>query len=425
MNYDESVKHLSPVQHKAVAHEKGPLLILSGAGSGKTRVIAHRIANLVMRMSVPPDEIMAVTFTNKATNEMRGRIQDLVGEQGTPTWIGTFHSLCNRILRPNITRLGYTENFTIYVEEVLKAANVPHVVLSGERFFDLPEIKDITAYIQCVVNPNDSVSMKRIINNPHRGIGVTPISLVQRYADAKEITFWEAIQCIEEAPTLHGSVKLRVAKFRELIESFSPDGPPTITVEAILDVSGYLEAATRGGTIKAESRRDNFREFVQAVSEYEESAGERATLEGFLHQVSEMVEPTSAKEEDTVKLMTLHSAKGLEFPIVFMIGVEEGLLPHKKCIEQPGGIEEERRLCYVGMTRAEEELYMSHAYCRKSFYPNPSRFLDEVPDEYISHDSHEPTTSTFRPFREQQPDELSEVQKEILTELRKYLEGGN
>lgn len=635
-NLGDLTKGLNTVQAEAVVHENGPLLILSGAGSGKTRVIAHRIAHLIQNCKVPPNNILAVTFTKKAAEEMRTRVRDLVG-MGVPEWIGTFHSLCNRILRENITRLGYERNFTIYdahdqrtlvkealrrmniemsdvydiiteisnakmeflspdtyldkaendyenmigeiyghyqdllmenngldfndlirltveliqehprvlqryqrqfyhimvdeyqdtnrgqylfvtalakksrnlcvvgdddqsiygwrqadirnildfekdypdakvlkleqnyrstnniltaasevihhnterkekrvwtdnpdgdlitayqatdpeneaiyvrskiqelvnageykyqdiailyrvnsqsrsFETALKHSEIPHQVVSGERFFERAEIKDVLAYLTAVVNPNDSVSLRRIINQPNRGIGLSATLRIKRWGEENGMRFHEALKNVHKMNGLHALKKACIQQFLAMLNTFDAesDEPSKVAVQ-ILNESGYYEWATQGGTIKAQSRADNIAELLTYMRDYEVTSRD-PSLAGFLERVVEEIgEQDALVDDNSVRLMTLHSAKGLEFPVVFMVGVEEGLLPHKRCYENQGGIEEERRLCYVGITRAEKKLYVSHAFSRSYQYPNPSRFIDEMPMNLIQFESH-------------------------------------
>ena len=629
-------KGLNAVQAEAVVHNEGPLLILSGAGSGKTRVIAHRIAYLMRHCHVPPGNILAVTFTKKAAEEMRSRVEELVGIMGVPEWIGTFHSLCNRILRENITRLGYDRNFTIYdahdqrtlvkeavkrlnietndvydiiteignakmaflspekymesvdsdyertiaevytnyqdllrenngvdfndlirltveliqehprvlknyqrqfshimvdeyqdtnhgqylfvnalanahrnicvvgdddqsiygwrnadirnildfekdypdakvlkleqnyrstqniltaaseviqhneerkekrvwtdnekgdlltvfqatdpnneaeyvtkrieklvetgeyahkdiailyrvnsqsraLETTLKKSEVPHQVISGERFLERAEIKDALAYFQAVVNQNDSVSLRRIINQPNRGLGLSTTIRIKNWSEERGLKFHEALKQIHKMDGLHALKKACVQQFLEQLRSFDADSDePSHVAAGILNETGYCEWATQGNTIKAQSRADNLAELLSYIREYETRTN-NASLANFLEVVTEEMGEQQPVEEDSVTLMTLHSAKGLEFPCVFMIGVEEGLLPHKRSHETEGGIEEERRLCYVGITRAEKRLFITHAFSRQFQYPNPSRFLDEIPTDLMQFETH-------------------------------------
>ncbi len=645
------LKSLNPVQREAVQHTDGPLLILSGAGSGKTRVITHRIAYLIRHRGVSPFNILAVTFTNKAAEEMRTRLENLIGQ--SQLWVATFHSTCAQILRRDIHHLGYNRSFTIYdttdqqtlikeliktlqlslnnprsvigeigrakcdfvspeeyakravgffeesvaqiypmyqdflrennaldfddlikltvelfeanpnvldnyqdkfryilvdeyqdtnrgqyllvhalaqkhqsicvvgdddqsiysfrgadinnildfeagypdtkvlrleqnyrstknileaayhvirnnqkrkekqiwtenrkgsaitlheapddireadyvlrqirewrgrrrkygdcvifyrinaqsrtFEDALRGANIPYQIVGGIRFYERMEVKDIMAYMRVIVNPADTISIKRIINVPRRGIGVATVQKIEDYAYEAGIPLFEAIQCVGEVSTLNNGAKNRVRAFAELIMSFHPNDPPARTAEDLLDRSGYLQTLRSEGTIEAQSREENLGELIAAVAEYEESDPE-PTLAGFLEKITLASDIDSMEDKsDVVTMMTLHSAKGLEFPIVFMVGIEEGLLPHQRSYNSEAELEEERRLCYVGLTRGQEHVYLTHARSRRLYrdidYRIPSRFIEEIPPELCDQGNayespRRPVVSTYDP----------------------------
>ena len=638
------LKSLNPVQREAVQHTEGPLLILSGAGSGKTRVITHRIAYLIRHHSVSPFSILAVTFTNKAAGEMKTRLESLIGRDIKPLWVSTFHSTCARILRRDIENLGYDRSFTIYdttdqltvvreilkksqlresqnnprailsriskaksdfvspemyaetaedffeqrvaqiypvyqtylrennaldfddlikltvelfdscpnvlafyqdkfryilvdeyqdtnrgqyrlvrglaqkhqnicvvgdddqsiyswrgadinnildfehdypdttvlrleqnyrstqnileaayqvvrnnrrrkekqlwtenkegtpitcyqaiddndeasyvlrqigawhtqgrkygecvifyrinaqsraFEDALRGANIPYQIVGSIRFYERMEIKDMISYMRVIANPADTISIKRIINVPRRGIGVATVQKIEDFAREEGLPLLEAIKRVNEISTLRAAAKDKVSAFAKLIEPFSPSDPPAQTAEALLDRSGYLESIRREGTIEAQGREENLRELIAAVSEYEENAAE-PTLGSFLEMIALVSDiDTMEDKSDVVMLMTLHSAKGLEFPIVFMVGIEEGLLPHQRSFASQAELEEERRLCYVGLTRAKEHAYLTHARARRLYrdidYRMPSRFIEEIPPELLNQgDTYQP-----------------------------------
>ena len=671
------LESLNPVQREAVQHTEGPLLILSGAGSGKTRVITHRIAYLIRHHGVSPYNILAVTFTNKAAEEMSRRTWGLIDENrpapevvpkpavpwladlhstlgargrhrfaGWVPWVATFHSSCARILRKEIQHLGYERSFTIYdtadqqtlikeliktlqlrlnnpgpvigeiskaksdfvspeeyakraigffeqsvaqiypmyqdflrqnnaldfddlinltvelfntnpnvlelyqkqfqyilvdeyqdtnrgqyllvnalaqkhqnicvvgdddqsiyswrgadinnildfeedypdttvlrlvqnyrstknileaayhvilnnqkrkekqiwtdnkkgsaitlheatedireadyvlrqirewrgrgrkygdcvifyrinaqsrtFEDALRGANVPYQIVGGIRFYERMEVKDIMAYMRVIVNPADTVSIKRIINVPRRGIGVATVQKIEDFAYDEGIPLFEAIQRVGEVSTLNNGAKNRVREFAELIASFNPNDPPARTAEDLLDRSDYLRTLRSEGTIEAQSREENLGELIAAVAEYEESELE-PTLAGFLEKITLVSDIDNMQDKsDMVTMMTLHSAKGLEFPIVFMVGIEEGLLPHQRSYDSEAELEEERRLCYVGLTRAQEHVYLTYARSRRLYrdidYRLPSRFIEEIPPELVNQAS--PYESPRRP----------------------------
>ena len=653
------LESLNPVQRQAVQHTEGSLLLLSGAGSGKTRVITHRIAHLIRQHGVSPFNILAVTFTNKAAGEMKTRLENLIGPTSKLLWVATFHSACARILRRDIERLGYSHSFTIYdtadqvtlikeilktlqlredqnnpravltlisksknelmtpemyantvddffeqrvaqiyrvyqdflrennaldfddlimlavellascpgvlefyqdkfqyilideyqdtnhsqyrlvralaqkhqnicvvgdddqsiyswrgadinnildferdypnttvlrleqnyrstqnileaayevvrnnrmrkekklwtqnktgdcircyeardendeaghvvqeierwrsrgvkygncvifyrinaqsrtFEDALREANIPYQIVGGLRFYERMEVKDVMAYLRIIVNPNDTISLRRVINVPRRGIGGTTVQRLENFAREERISLSDAITRVGEVTTLREAAREKVRGFVQLIESFKAGDPPAQTVERLLDLSGYLESLTRESTIEAQSRVENVRELISAAVEYEERETE-PTLTGFLEMVTLVADIDSMDDKsDVVTLMTLHSAKGLEFPIVFMVGMEEGLLPHQRSFASEAELEEERRLCYVGLTRAKEQVYLTYARERRLFgyvdYRTPSRFIEEIPLNLLDREdayqpARRPVVSSYDP---DQPD---------------------
>ena len=656
------LESLNPVQREAVQHTEGPLLLLSGAGSGKTRVITHRIAYLIRHYGVSPYNILAVTFTNKAAEEMRTRLENLIGQ--SQLWVATFHSTCAQILRRDIHHLGYDRSFTIYdtadqqtlvkeliktlqlslnnpgpvlgeisraksdfvspeayaskaigffeesvakiypmyqdylrqnnsldfddlikltvelfeanpnileyyqekfqyilvdeyqdtnrgqyllvhalaqnhhnicvvgdddqsiyswrgadinnildfekdyrgtkvlrleqnyrstknileaayhvirnnqkrkekqiwtdnktgsaitlheatddireadyvlrqirewrsrrrkygecvifyrinaqsrtFEDALRGANIPYQIVGGIRFYERMEVKDIMAYMRVIVNPADTVSIKRIINTPRRGIGVATVQKIEDFAYDEGIPLFEAIQHVDEVSTLNNGAKNKVRAFAELIASFNPHDPPARTAEDLLDRTGYLQALRSEGTIEAQTREENLGELIAAVTEYEESETE-PTLWAFLERITLASDIDNMEDKsDVVTMMTLHSAKGLEFPIVFMVGIEEGLLPHQRSYNSEAELEEERRLCYVGLTRAQEHVYLTHARSRRLYrdldYRIPSRFIEEIPAELVNQGTvpeSSPRQRVVSSYDPDEPDHEDEVQ---------------
>jgi DNA helicase-2/ATP-dependent DNA helicase PcrA len=270
------------------------------------------------------------------------------------------------------------------LEDVLVRQGVSYQVIGGPRFYERAEIKDAIAYLQVIDNPYDAVSLQRIANRPRRGIGDTSLARLQTWADAQGRSLWEATEFAEEAGV--GAAPLRaVSQFRTLIQSLQSGAlelPVAELVERTLDRSGYLEALEAERTIEAQGRVENLQELVGVAREYQETADE-PSLSSFLQEISLYSDQDAIRDQESlVTLMTLHNAKGLEFRAVYLIGMEEGIFPHARSIEEQG-IEEERRLCYVGMTRARELLTLTHASSRALFgyrgYNLPSRFLDELP----------------------------------------------
>ena len=638
---------LNEQQREAVYHTEGPLLILAGAGSGKTRVLTHRIAYLIEERGVNPWNILAITFTNKAAGEMRERVDDIVGFGSESIWVSTFHSTCVRILRRHIDRLGYDTNFTIYdtddqktlmrdickylqidtkiyrernllaaisaaknemvspegfrlraegdfsrqriasvyeeyekqmkannaldfddllvkavqllktqpdvldyyqerfryimvdeyqdtnnvqfqfvstlaakyrnlcvvgdddqsiykfrgadirnilnfenvfedakvikleqnyrstgtildaanavirnnrgrkdktlwtdngqgekielrqfdtgydeaeyivgdirghvdsgdcsyndnavlyrtnaqsrlFEEKLVSANIPYKLVGGVNFYARREIKDLLSYLKTIDNGKDDLAVRRIINVPKRGIGLTSVTRVQEYALQRGVSFYEAVLGADLIPGI-GRGLPKLESFAALIEHFrSEAGKMSILelLEDIIETTGYIEELKTEGEIEAEARIENIDELKNKAADYEESCqerGEAPTLGGFLEEVALVADIDSLDEDsDYVVLMTLHSAKGLEFPHVYLAGLEDGLFPSYMTVtsDNPEELEEERRLCYVGITRAMKQLTLTCARRRmvrgETQYNKMSRFLKEIPADLLS-----------------------------------------
>lgn len=639
MNLLES---LNPQQRAAVQCTEGPLLVLAGAGSGKTRVLTYRIAYLIKEKGVLPGSILALTFTNKAANEMKERILQLVGDLASEIWVSTFHSTCVRILRRDIEKIGYSRSFVIYddsdqleiikeclkelnynekyfnpknvravigqlkdqlkspedfskeaageyreeqmakiyalyedklkknnaldfddllnktlelfylrpdvldyyrrkfqyilvdeyqdtnfaqymfikllsdfhqnicvvgdddqsiygwrgadirnildfekdfptaktikleenyrsCQNILDAANeiirnnkgrkdkrlwtkkeqgekiqiytasneqeeaefvckeikrivekgrkpsdcavlyrmnaqsrvleealmkyaIPYRVYGGLRFYDRKEIKDIIAYLRLIVNPEDDVSFRRIVNVPKRGIGDATLAILEEYAVKNGESLFSVALDSKTNAVLNNRTAKRLADFVNLISTLMAMKEVmglTEFVQKLIEQTGYKEMLEAENTPESENRLENIKEFVSAAKEFEQANPEAGLVE-FLENValvSDLDKLDSANS--AITLMTLHSAKGLEFPVVFLTGLEEGLFPHSRSMESDDEIEEERRLCYVGITRAKERLYLSYAL-QRNLYGNPiintpSRFLREIPDHLKVH----------------------------------------
>ena len=641
MEDSEILKNLNQAQKKAVEHYKGPELVLAGAGSGKTRVLTRRIGYLINHYGVSPYNILAVTFTNKAANEMKERVKDMVGGVNRSLWVSTFHSFCVRILRREAEKLGYNKNFVIFdsldqrklVKEVLKSKNldpkktkprsvlnkisnaknelktpeqmsaisgsffdktaadiyeeyqkrlkennamdfddliqqtvilfeefplvlehyqerfkyilvdeyqdvnhaqyqlvnllaeryrnvcvvgdpdqgiygfrgadirnilnfeddypdvktirleqnyrskgnilkaaqaviknnasrkekelwtdqgegpklelyeakdekeeadfvcrtakeltkevdltyddlavlyrtnsqsrafedmlmkygIPYQIVGGVRFYERKEIKDIMAYLRLIYNPADDISFLRIINRPKRGIGAGTLGKVQDFAEANGLDLYEAALKSKANPALSGTYAKRVLHFTEIIEELRVEQEEIALArltEKLLDKSGYRHNLEEEKTAEAENRLENIEELFSVINEYMKNS-DNNTLAGFLEEVTLMADIDSMdKEQSVLTLMTVHSAKGLEFPVVFLVGMEDGIFPHSNSMFEQKGMEEERRLCYVGMTRAEERLYLSRAQVRLRFGERkmnpPSQFIEEIPSELLS-----------------------------------------
>jgi len=644
---------LNPVQREAVAATEGPVLVVAGAGSGKTRVLTYRIAHLIRDLGVPPNAILAITFTNKAANEMKERVERLVGGAVRAMWVSTFHSACARILRREAPRLGYRSAFSIYddsdalrlvtmcvrdldmdpkrfpprniraaisdaknelidyesfaqqgtgfyheqvadvyrlyqqrlleasamdfddllmitvelfgafpdvldhyqrrfqyvlvdeyqdtnraqymlvkqlsaqhrnlcvvgdsdqsiykfrgadirnildfesdypdarvvvlgqnyrsTEVILEAANsvisnnderkakhlwtargrgdlltryeaederdeaafvaeqinaledegrsasdiavfyrtnaqsrvleevfvrygIPYAVVGGVKFYERREVKDVLAYLRVLVNPDDQVALKRVINVPKRGLGSTSLGYLDRYAQGLGVSFHDGLVQVDDEPNLSARARKQVKEFLALLDvvrTKAQDGPRA-AVEAVLESTGYLAELQVEQTIEALGRVENVRELGTVAEEYEIGAegsiiGDEAwddldglrRLELFLESISLVADIDELEEGSaTVTLMTLHNAKGLEFPIIFIIGLDDGVFPHVRSLGDPSELEEERRLCYVGITRAQDRLFMTNAWSRMLWggtnYNPPSRFLSEIPEELVT-----------------------------------------
>lgn len=630
---------LNPVQQEAVTHKDGPVLIIAGAGSGKTRVLTYRIAYLVKEKGINPLDMLAITFTNKAANEMKERIAALVGGVSRAMWISTFHSTCARIMRQEAERLGYSKNFVIYdsndsarlvtycmrdlnidnkrypankvagaissaknelmdaetyamraqtyaervvadvyklyqdrlyksnafdfddlimvtvnlfqlfpsvletyqekfkyilideyqdtnlaqyelvrtlagkhrnlcvvgdedqsiykfrgadirnileferdypdckvikleqnyrsTKTILNAANyvmqnnrsrkpkalwtengegelitryqgeneheeatfvageiermvkagkqhkefavfyrtnaqsrvleeiflrygVPYRIIGGLRFYERAEIKDIIAYLRVLSNPQDTVSLKRIINVPRRGLGDTTIAKVDAYSLKHNINFSQALNNVDDINQLSSAAVKNIKKFLFLLDELQQikekETLENLT-KALLDATGYLAMYEAEGTMEAEGRAENVREFIGVIKEFEESRVS-CTLDEFLEEIALIADIDSYDDDsNAVTMMTLHNAKGLEFNIVFIVGMEDGIFPHIRSMTETSELEEERRLFYVGITRAMQNLYLCNAWSRNLWggvnYNSPSRFLHEIPADLI------------------------------------------
>ena len=283
------------------------------------------------------------------------------------------------------------------LEDVLVRQEIPYQVIGGPRFYERAEIKDAIAYLQVIDNTYDAVSLTRIANRPRRGIGDASLARLQTFADSQGISVWEALDRADEAGV--GAAPLKaVGRFRTLMQSSMAGAlelPVPELLERVLDKSGYLESLEAERTVEAQGRIENLLELVGVTREYQAQAEEPALSE-FLQQISLYSDQDDLSEERSlVSLMTLHNAKGLEFRAVFLIGMEEGVFPHSRSIEEQG-LEEERRLAYVGLTRAKERLTLTHASSRSLWgargFNLPSRFLDELPQEEIERDRLRPAS---------------------------------
>ncbi len=279
------------------------------------------------------------------------------------------------------------------LEEALMQQGIPYRVYGGLRFFERAEIKDALAYLRMTINRDDDPSFERIINTPTRGIGARTIDVIRDYARQHQISMWQASSDILKQQQLSARAANAVTIFIELIESMDSveaDLSLDQQVEIVIESSGLIEHYKKEKGERGQTRIENLEELVSAARQYTYDEDESLdTLTAFLsHAALEAGEGQADEWDDCVQLMTLHSAKGLEFPVVFLAGMEEGLFPHQLSLEEPGRLEEERRLCYVGMTRAKQQLYMTYAEIRRLYgkenYTRASRFVNEIPNEYIN-----------------------------------------
>ncbi len=276
------------------------------------------------------------------------------------------------------------------LEEVLNRFDIPYRLVGGLRFYERREVKDVLAYLRLAVNPADSVSLKRIINTPRRGIGKTTLENLEKAAAEIGDSLWNVIKDETSVKTLAGRASKSAIAFAKMVSSWQErvdNTSPTELVQEVLDNTGYIEDLKGKGTDEDLNRIENIQELYRAVVQFEEE-NEDATLSTFLANAALNSDNDNKDEGNQVTLMTLHASKGLEFPVVFMVGMEQGLFPSFRSLEDAAAIEEERRLCYVGITRAQDRLFLSHARERRTYSNNreistPSIFLSELPRDYI------------------------------------------
>jgi DNA helicase-2/ATP-dependent DNA helicase PcrA len=290
------------------------------------------------------------------------------------------------------------------LEDTLTRADIAYRVIGGTKFYERAEIKDAVAYLITLVNPHDVGAFTRIVNSPRRGIGSTSLSHVLSFANTTGVSIWEAASEPEQVPGLGApavkALRRFMATMHVLRERTESQASVAELLKELLQETGYLEALEAERTIEAQGRIENLEELVNVASEYDASEAETHSLAEFLQQVS-LRSDADDRSDDTgmVTLMTLHNAKGLEFGIVFLIGCEEGVFPHSRALDE-GGLEEERRLCYVGITRAERDLYMCYARTRNVFgsrtWGAPSRFIGEIPQALTDREEQRPSFAGIR-----------------------------
>jgi DNA helicase-2/ATP-dependent DNA helicase PcrA len=276
------------------------------------------------------------------------------------------------------------------LEEALMRRGMPYTVIGGVGFYERREVKDLIAYLRLVQNPADGMALRRILNVPPRGIGGKTVEEIERVAAARRLSLWDALAAVEEERALPPRATQPLQRFRELIQGVraaSAGASVKDLLERLLQQSGYAAALADEDTHESQDRLENLAELLSAAAQYD-AREENPTVAGFLDQVSLLSESDVARDDAPTVLMTLHSAKGLEFDWIFLAGLEEGLIPHARSLQSDEGLEEERRLCYVGMTRARERLFLTFAQSRQVFgqrrLGQPSRFLEEIPRDAVT-----------------------------------------
>ena len=307
-----------------------------------------------------------------------GKIQEMVETNPELNW-GDFALL----YRVNAQSRPFEDNFI--------RNNIPYNIVGGFKFYDRQEIKDSIAYLRLIVNPFDTVSLLRVINSPRRGIGKTSIDSLLKASHELEIPLWEIVRDETSVKTLAGRAAKSVNKFASMIKELQgklKELSGTEIFDQIMELSGYVDDLKKKGTEEADNRLENIYELYSAIAQYQEE-NEDTSLQGYLTNASLASDLDNLDEgQEKVSLMTLHSAKGLEFPIVFLVGLEQGTFPHVRSLNDPLSLEEERRLCYVGITRAQEQLFISHARERYVWGSKEmkmvSQFIQEIPEELIN-----------------------------------------
>ncbi len=329
-----------------------------------------------------PIKIREVDDEHAEARFVTGEIQRLVDEGTSRAEVAVFYR---------------TNSQSRVLEDTLVRAEIAYQVIGGTKFYERAEIKDALAYLTVLVNHQDIGSFTRIVNSPRRGIGNTTISRLLAYSNTSGETVWELAAAPEDVPGLGAAAIKSLRRFmgtmEVLAERAAAQPPISVLLNEVLTETGVLEALENERTIEAQGRIENLQELVNVAAEYD-SGTEEPSLEEFLQGLALVADAdVRVDDEGMVTLMTLHNAKGLEYPIVFIIGCEEGIFPHSRALDE-GGLEEERRLCYVGITRAERDLYLTSARSRTTFgtrnFGGPSRFLAEIPAQLTDHESQQP-----------------------------------
>jgi DNA helicase-2/ATP-dependent DNA helicase PcrA len=340
-----------------------------------------------------PVQLAEVGDEHEEARWVAGEIQRLGEEEG--------------VRREDVAVFYRTNAMSRVLEDTLVRFELPYQVIGGTKFYERAEIKDAVAYLSLLVNPSDQVSFGRVVNSPRRGIGNTSQGRIAAHANTTGLPIWEVVGQVEDVPGLGAAAIKAVSRFHETIEALAARVEAGASVAEILEAtlreSGYMEALEAERTVEAEGRIENLEELIGVAAEFDinreqEGDSETPPLEEFLQQVSLVSDQDSIEEkQELITLMTLHNAKGLEYDTVFIVGCEEGSFPHARALEE-GGEEEERRLCYVGITRARRRLYMTWARERRLFGRAernlPSRFVDELPEELTERQGSAPGAAT-------------------------------
>jgi DNA helicase-2/ATP-dependent DNA helicase PcrA len=336
------------------------------------------------------------------------RLADLADEHEEARWVaGEVERLVSEegVSRDEVAVFYRTNAMSRVLEDTLVRFELPYQVIGGTKFYERAEVKDAVAYLSLLINPSDQISFARVVNSPRRGIGNTSQARLAAYANTTGLPIWEVAGRPEEVPGLGAAAIKAVSRFHDVLEglrAMADSAPVSRVLEATLNETGYIEALEAERTIEAEGRIENLQELIGVAAEFDanrelEGDAELSPLEEFLQQISLYTEQDGLRDEESlVTLMTLHNAKGLEYDTVFIIGCEEGVFPHMRALEE-GAEEEERRLAYVGVTRARRRLYLTWARERRLFGGRrergiPSRFIDEIPAELTERHSSAPTT---------------------------------
>ena len=332
------------------------------------------------------------------------RLSELSDEHEEARWVaGEIERLGEEdgVRREDVAVFYRTNAMSRVLEDTLVRFELPYQVIGGTKFYERAEIKDAVAYLSLLVNPSDQVSFGRVVNSPRRGIGNTSQGRLAAHANTTGQPIWDVAGAVEEVPGMGAAAIRAISRFHETMEDLrrrADSTPVAELLEACLRETGYLDALAAERTVEAEGRAENLEELVGVAAEFDanrelEGEGDLSPLEEFLQQISLYTEQDGLRDESVITLMTLHNAKGLEYDTVFIVGCEDGAFPHMRALEE-GDEEEERRLCYVGITRARRRLYMTWTRERRLFGRAernlPSRFIDELPAELTERHSSAP-----------------------------------